>query len=249
MRINLYVHFDSVTSHIMTRGINIMPTDFETKYVPNNLILAESPANFGRFDVRTNFKILRGKPEVMEYFNYCRKENIRVSNWIDFESVTMMHQLTPAEIAEILYLFHANQTLRSAFFYKLQNNYAFLTLPNGLTKTYYRYVHHFNLRFQRVMQEQVQGLLNESRTFFFNKKEIAKPLPEAIVKQLSPLFSRGLKIDLTQAYEEGTQWNIPLFVIEDELTLLTTNQSQKEQIGQLIYEFKDKRWQVEIIED
>ena len=74
MRINLYVHYDSVTSHIMTRGINLMPTDFDAKYVPNNMILAEAPSNFGKYDVRTNFKILRGKPEVLEYLNYCRKE-------------------------------------------------------------------------------------------------------------------------------------------------------------------------------
>ena len=246
MRINLYVHYDSVTSHIMTRGINLMPTDFDAKYVPNNMILAEAPSNFGKYDVRTNFKILRGKPEVLEYLNYCRKEKVRVSNWMDFESVSMMHQLTPNEIAEILYLFHANQTLRSAFFYKLQNNYAFLTLPNGLIKTYYRYSQHFNLRFQRVLQEQMQILLNEGCSFFFKKKEIAKPVPEAIVEQIAPLFTKGLKIDFAQAYDTAGQWFVPLFIIEDELTLLTSNQSQTDQVGQLVYNYQEKIWQVEL---
>lgn len=246
MKLNLYVHYDSVSSHVMTRGINFLPSDFESKYVPNNLIVEDVPSGLGRFDVRTNFKLLRGKQEVLEYLNYCEKEKIRVSNWIDFESVTMMHQLTPNEIAEILYLFHAQQALRSGFFYKLQNNYVYLTLSNGLVKTYYRYVQHFNPRFKRVMEEQMTTMLNEGKSFFFSKKEEAAKMPEEIVENLLGLFARGLKVDITQAFFDADQWVIPLFVIEDELTLLTINQSREEQVGFLAYHVKDKKWKVDL---
>ena len=62
-RVNLYVHYDSVTNYMMTRALSLTSDDFSAQNLPNNLILAEAPANFGRFDVQTNFKILRGRSE------------------------------------------------------------------------------------------------------------------------------------------------------------------------------------------
>lgn len=246
MRLNLYVHYDSVTNHVMTRGINFLPIDFDFKAIPNNIILDSAVPGFGRFDTATNFYLIRGKQDVLEFLNHCQKENVRIPDWIDFESMTLMHQLTPTEISEILYLFHANQTMRSAFFYKLQNNYAYLTLPNGLLKTYYRQVKHFNPRFQRVMVDQVQGLLNEGKSLFFGKKQQAARMPKEVVDKLQGLFVRGLKIDITQAYQEGQEWMIPLFIIEDELTLLTVNQSKSQQEGYIIYRIDQGIWEVVI---
>ncbi|MBR7927883.1 hypothetical protein KBI51_06805 [Aerococcaceae bacterium zg-ZUI334] len=243
MRVNLYIHHDTVTSHIMTRGINFRTEDFETKFIPENIILAQAPTAFGHFDMRTNFKILRGKQEVLEYMAYCQNQNVRMSNWIDFESVALMHQLSGNEIAEILYLFHANQTLRSAFFYKLQNNYVYLVLPNGLVKTYYRHVTHFYPRFQRVMQEQVQQLVNETKSIF-SKKSTVSPVPEDIAQRLAPLFSRGLKVDVVQAYLEQQHWIVPLYIIEDELTFITVNQPLTDAIGHLSYSLTNQTWEI-----
>lgn len=247
-RINLYVHYDSVTNHIMTRGINLLSNDFDEHYLPNNLILAEAPAEFGRFDAQTNFKILRGRAEVASYMETCQKEHIRLSNWIDFETIEMMHQLTPAEIAELLYLFHASSSLRSAFFYKLQNNYVFLTLPNGLNKVYYRHMTHFYLRFRRVMKERMLDVVNEGRNFLFGRKEKVAPMPIELVEELAPLFSNGLKVNFSQAYQSGSKWLIPLMIIEDELTLLSQQQDLAEQVGSIVYDLTTERWQVDLEE-
>lgn len=76
-RVNLYVHYDSVTNHIMTRGIDLVLEDFEFQYMPNNIILAQAPPEVGRFDAQTNFKVLRNKTEVANYFE---AEQRRVAN-------------------------------------------------------------------------------------------------------------------------------------------------------------------------
>lgn len=230
----------------MTRGINFTQDDFDAKYLPQNLIVETLPSGIGRFDVRTNFKILRGKQDILEYFNYCHKNGVRLANWIDVESISMMQQLTPNEIAEILYLFHANQTLRSAFFYKLQNNYVYLTLPNGLLKVYYRYISHFYPRFNRVAKEKMETIVNEGKSRFFGKKKIVSEMPQAVIEQLSPLFSRGLKLDFTQIMLDNGVWVVPLFIIEDELTLLSANQALTEQVGQLVYHSQTDHWQVNV---
>lgn len=245
-RVNLYVHYDSVTNYVMTRGIGLNSSDFETQYIPNNLILAEAPADFGRYDVQTNFKVLRGKMEVLNYMEVCQSKGLRMSNWIDFESMELMHQLTPNEIAELLYLFHSSSVLRSAFFYKLQNNYVFLTLPNGLSKMYYRHVAHFYPRFQRVIRERVEDLVNESRARFFARREQVAELPMEIVLEIAPLFASGLKVNFTQAYADKLAWYLPLMSLEDELTLLTQGQSLNERVGTLIYDISLQEWRLNL---
>lgn len=245
-RINLYVHYDSVTNHVMTRAINLTSEDFQDRFFPQNMILAEAPPDFGRYDVQTDFKILRGQTEVQSYLETAHKEGLRLSNWMDFESIDSMHQLTPNEIAELLYFFHANKSLKSAFFYKLQNNYVYLTLPNGLNKMYYRYVTHFYPRFQRVMQEQTYQLINESHSLFFMKKQAVAPLSETVTERIAPIFSAGLKVNFAQAYQKGTQWFIPINIIEDQLTLLRQDQRPVDHLGFFIYDTNRENWQVDI---
>lgn len=245
-RINLYIHYDSVTNHIMTRGINLLSADFEENYIPNHMILADAPAAFGRFDAQTNFKILRGQREVIDYLDICHGEGMQLSNWIDFESISAMHNLTPNEIAEILYLFHASNTLRSAFFYKLQNNYVFLTLPNGLNKMYYRHAHHFYPRFRRVLRREMGELINEGRNWFFMKKEKVSTFPQELAERIAPLFVDGLKINFSQASLREACWYVPLDIIEDELTLLTQSQVPSEHVGHLIYNTQTQLWVLEI---
>ncbi len=245
-RLNLYIHYDSVTNHFMTRGFDFTTTDFSKQYLPQNLILANAPEEFGRYDVQTDFKILRGQNEVYDYIDLCFKENRRMSNWIDFDSLELMHQLAPFEIAELLYLFHANKALKSPFFYKLQNNYVYLTMPNGLNKTYYRHMSHFYPRFQRVLSERVNDMANETAGWFRRRRYQILPFPLGQVEELSPLFMNGLKIDFQQAYEESNSWHIPLFIIEDQLTLLTRSLPLTQKVGKITYSLSEGMWQVEI---
>ncbi|MGX7108942.1 hypothetical protein [Facklamia miroungae] len=244
-RINLYVHYDAVTNYFMTRGITLKTIDFNRQYLPQNIILADAPEEFGRFDVQTDFKILRNQTEVLDYFELCQKEGRRMSNWIDFDSIEMMHQLTPVEISELLYLFHANKALRSPFFYKLQNNYVYLTMSNGLNKTYYRHMSHFYGRFARSLSEHVANMINENIHWLTRRKKIVQPIPINLVEELSPLFMSGLKIDFRQAIKEIDAWSIPLYIIEDELTYLTRNFDRKDAVGQIIYQESGSQWRIE----
>lgn len=245
-RKNLYIHYDSVTNHVMTRAINFISQDFLDRYYPQNMILADAPQDFGRFDGQTNFKILRGKEEIHHYLTKAVKMGLRISNWVDFESLEAMHQLSANEIAEILYLFHANKSLRSAFFYKLQNNYLYLTLPNGLNKMYYRYVTHFYPRFQRVMREELIAVVNETNPFRFLHKTNIKPMSDMVVEEIAPVFASGLKVNFSQAYLKGTSWYIPMNIIEDQLTLLSQDQRPSDHVGFIIYDTNREQWLVEL---
>lgn len=243
-RMNVYVHYDSVTNYTMTRALSLTSDDFNSQNLPKNLILAEAPVNVGRFDVQTNFKILRGRSEVLAYMEMCQRENLRMSNWIDFDSVDLMHELSAQEIAELLYLFHSSNVLRSAFFYKLQNDFVYLTLANGLNKTFYRHIQDFYVRFQRGMTEKMTQIANESRSLFFNRRVLVPLMPLSVVEEIAVLFPEGLKIDFVQAQLEHHKWHVPLYIIEDELTLLTQEQPKHEQVGELLFDTESGQWRV-----
>lgn len=244
MRRNMYIHYDSVTNHIMTRSIDLRVEDFPEGFFPKNLILGDSPDNYGRFDPQTNFTIIRGPAYVREYMLSVRQAGLRLSNWIDFEDIETMHMLSPQEIADLLYLFHAHRGLRSAFYYKLQNNYVFLTLPNGLIKMFYRYVDHFSSRFQRAVQQMMYQMINENRLFFSQKTRVT-PLSNHLVNQITPYFTNGLKINFSQSYIVEQKHYVPLDIIEDELTLLSLDQQPKEHIGFMIYDTSTGEWGLE----
>ena len=246
-QLNLYIHYDSVTNHMMTRGIDLRVDDFPPSYFPKNLILAEAPKDFGRFDPQTNFKILRGSEEVRDYMMTTDKQKVRMSNWIDFESIESMHLLTPNEISELLYLFHANRSMKSAFFYKLQNNYVYLTLPNGLNKMFYRHVQHFLPRFQRGLTQTMEQLIRENNRIWFARRKVVLPLLDGeIAEKMVDFFADGLKVNFKQYHQEGSRWFIPLDIIEDELTLLSRDQLPQDHIGYLIYDSDNGTWQAEL---
>ena len=56
---DLYVHYETVTNHVLTRGVDLIYDDFSNEFFPENMILSEEPVDFGRFDAQTNFKIER----------------------------------------------------------------------------------------------------------------------------------------------------------------------------------------------
>ncbi len=249
-RENLYIHHDAVSNHIMTRGINFLNDDFPKGFFPNNLILGDSPEDTGRMDVQTNFKILRGSHEIIDYLETCERKNQRVSDWIDFRSFETMHQLTPAEIAELLYLFHSHRTMRSAFFYKLQNNFAYLSFPNGLNKVYYRQSSHFYPRLQRVLRERMTQLINERGIRRWTFRQVtSNEVPRYVVKKLSTAFNKGLKINFNQAYRSGTYWRVPMMSIQDDLALLDTDQSLTQSIGEIIYDLNSQQWTLDLLTD
>lgn len=242
---NLYVYYDSVTSHVVTRGIPFTPGDFPEGFFPEHILFNDSRLDLGRYDSQTHFKVLRGPEVIRQYFQSVAGRNQAMVNWIDFESIDLLHQLAPNEIAEILYLFHTSRPLHSVFFYKLQNNYAHVNMANGLNKTYYRYVDQFYSRFCRGLADQMVDLVNYSRSFFLPRRKVKPPAPDW-VQVLMPVFSRGLKINVTQSFTKGSQYWIPLNIIEDQLTLLSQEQRPQDHMGFIIYDDTPQKWSLDL---
>ena len=94
------------------------------------------------------------------------------------------------------------------------------------------------------MTERMMDLVNENKNLFFSKHQTVSLLPAHVAEELAPLFANGIKVDFVQAHSHNGKWSVPLFVIEDELTLLSQNQNMAEQIGEIVYDTSANHWRL-----
>lgn len=124
--------------------------------------------SIGTYDNHIGFQVIKGQENVKAFFRKDGQSSA-MGKWIDFVNVDMLHLLTPIEISEILYIAHAHTHLHSPFYYKLQNNYIYLTLPNGFIKMYYRYLEQFHELFAEAINK-LKEKVNEKKRFYQKSK-------------------------------------------------------------------------------
>ena len=220
----LYVLLDPTSNHVTTRGVGLKFLTKAMKKLPRNIVLLSGAKAQGSFDDYTRFEVIRGEKSVGDFINCQEFLPLPTVKWVDYDSQELFHQLTPGEIAEMLYLAHANRHWHSPFFYKLQNNYVCLPMENQLVKIYYRYINEFYyqlaLSFKRCLQLQRRP---EKRSIFFlnqvamPKQKIQEP-SVYFIKSLLHLLYEGVIFDFSQAYAtDKTGMHIPVYLAEDQV--------------------------------
>ena len=170
-------------------------------------------AKAGVYDRFTGFRVVKGQEAVKEFLDNGMKNPDSLGAWIDFANMEMLHQLTPVEISELLYIAHAHNYLHSPFYYKLQNNYIYLSLPNHFTKMYFRYLEEFLDQFADSITQRMQKKVNEKRRFFQKEKVIAPFIVER-KKDLVTLFREGVCLSFRQLEITDGIYQIPIFVCD-----------------------------------
>lgn len=126
---SVYVHIDTTSNAVLTKGLTA--TDFANSIVhfPQNLLLLDPSASAGEYESHTGLKVIRGTENIQRFFSSSRnRRGFDELKWIDFTDLTMLKELTPLEISELLYFGHMKTHLHSPFFYKLQNNFVYFDL-------------------------------------------------------------------------------------------------------------------------
>ena len=126
----LYIHYDSVSNHVLAKSIAFHLSALPQSEIPQNILLLNGKSSLATHDAYTGFMWIKGRKNVLEYLQGVAEGKEAPSNWVDFDSIEFVHQLTPQEIADLLYISHAKTHLHSPFFYKLQNNFIYLCLDN-----------------------------------------------------------------------------------------------------------------------
>lgn len=247
----IFVHMDTTSNVVLTRGIHA--DDFHRGLIhrPNNLLLLNPASSEGEFETHTGLKIIRGNYAVEQFLQMLsRKKNTTDMRWIDFTDLTMVKELSALEISELLYLGHMKTHLHSPFFYKLQNNFVYFELDDDLLRVYYRYIEEF----YRILAKKITAIIyqevNDQRPFFRRKLIEVPTLPIDLVKELRELLKDGLAFNFPKAKLTSKAVEIPLYAIEEAGSRLN-NQSlrQTEKVGTLTYLTKQTQWQLDIDPD
>lgn len=243
LRQNIYVHLDGISNSVLTKGLGHQDFDRYTVHRPKNLLLLGASEIEGEYEAHTGFRVIRGQEQVDRYFSNLNYNNRQEIKWLDFEEYDTLKRLTANEIAEILYLSHMKMQLRSPFFYKLQNNYAFFETEQEVMKVYYRNIDEFYQSLAKKITDKVLYQLNANRSIFAKRCTTINPLPYDIVKELKSLMQEGTVFEFSQVGLDEGEYRIPVHVVEDNLRKIESNQLfMEEKVGVLTYKHQKMAW-------
>lgn len=140
-----------------------------------------------------NFKIFEGMDDIakLKLKNIYRYGNF---NFVDYANTALVSSLTKEQIAELLYLTHMYEPLKSPFFDILQNNYAYLSHDDGwYCKLYCKEWQTATLILRNKLLKCIQ------QTFSDN----VHSLPDGLVEKITELSTRGLLIQLDAETQKG----------------------------------------------
>ena len=242
---SIYVHLDSISNHVLSSAIKFQPAVLSQNEVPKNILLLKGRSPLAIYDDYTGFYYIKDEKKIMAFLEEVQN-SVTEYNWIDFESLEFLHQFTPQEIADLLYISHANTHLHSPFFYKLQNNFIFLNLGKEYTKVYYRKMDDFyrQLAFQ-LMNKMSEEMTRLSRRLFFNQEKKAEELPVELLKELVTYFKVGMVFSTERITKDMKAYTIPLYIAEDRYHVMENVYIKENLFGQLMYH-EENGWSLEI---
>ena len=230
----------------MTKGIQHADFYQSVLHQPKNLLLLDPDTDDGVFESHTGLKIIEGQDAVGSYLSSLkRRREKNPVKWIDFSDVAMLKQLSAQEIAELLYFGHMKIHLRSPFFYKLQNNFAYFELSETLNRVYYRYLEEFYRVLGDKLVHNTLLKINDRKSFFKRNLPVAK-IPEELLVELKPYLLEGVVFNCQQSEPINKEYQIPLYIVEDRISKTEEDDFEGEKaVAYLTYHTGKKTWHFE----
>lgn len=136
---HLYVHTNELNQFVIFSGLNSREFISSVGQLDNLLLLKHHQSNDeeGSFNMHTRLAFIEQK-EILKFAKMASDQK-RDLCWMDFKSEKKLNLLTPQEQAELLYIGHKKEPIRSPFYHQLQNRFVYLeTKDEKLVKVYVR---------------------------------------------------------------------------------------------------------------
>lgn len=244
----IYIHMDTISNAVLTKGISLSFFYRSLAHVPSNLLLLNPTAEEGEYDPHTGLKIIRSQGEVQRFMQLTQRRGDMDVQWIDFSDLHLLKQLTPVEISELLYFGHMKTQLHSPFFYKLQNDYVVLRLSQEVNKIYYRHLDDFYRTLSVCLQNELSQRLSTTRGFF--KKNVDVSYPDmGVLQRLKQVFQEGAVLHFGEMTRCESDYMIPIYIVEDQMRNIEDIRYQPHmKMATLIYHAPKKIWRVHLEE-
>ncbi|KRL01851.1 hypothetical protein [Liquorilactobacillus capillatus] len=249
MRDNIvYVYLERVSHLTLSYGISVKNFMAGVEMLPTNLLSLGPVDPNQEIDIYSGFNMYIGIDDVRSYLTDKQNKN---QEWIDFDNAYDIEALTPTEVSELLYLGHAYTHLKSPFYYKLQNNYVYLTLPNGAKKVYYRNLPQFYKVLAKCLTGHLAEVYREKKSFLRLRYKFID-FPTELAKQMFSLMINGVVFDFGGAKIKGQEAKVPILIAPDSVYQLKWHEptmlvEKSKVVGNLKYHLNTRMWELEVL--
>lgn len=244
----IYLHLDTISNSLFARGLAVDDFSASLLEVPEHILLLDANETEGEYEPHTGLRVVRGKTAVTRYFFQKSKQNDAQLKWLDFKDLDLLQQVTPMEIAELLYFGHMMSQLRSPFFYKLQNKYVYFEKPGDITKVYYRRMEDFYRLISHKISDVVFQKINKRKGLFKATINIS-PIDPEVIKELKVSFQEGVILDTRQTYLLNDLYVIPLYLGDDRVKVIDGRHLKEEnRVGEISYDLSTDNWDISILD-
>lgn len=166
---HIYIHMNEVDQFVIFSDLTLQK--FMSSVGPlQNLLLLKHNYEDGSFNMHTQLDFIMAE----EIPKFVKKigDSPKSLCWIDFVDEKRVNQLTPIEQAELLYLSHKKEPIRSPFSTKLQNRYVYFSSEvEKMSKIYFKNLNDSELLISNVFNSYIQE--KESTSGFWRRKSKA----------------------------------------------------------------------------
>lgn len=191
---HLYVHVNDVEHFALFSGITVQ------RFIRNfselsALLLLKHRYDDASFNMHTQLEFI--VPEQHNHFIKNFTEGPFELCFMDFEDERKLNMLSPQEQAELLYIAHKKEAIRSPFYHHLQNRFVYLSDEGEkITKIYFRDMADFNHLVANVFTQLISEK-TKSTAFWRKKNNIVLPrLSAEKVTLHNELFEDGVLMSL-----------------------------------------------------
>lgn len=203
----IYVHYEPLAHLFLTAGLSASDV-LAAARVPFRHLLLLPPVSDDEFiDPHTGFNEISGAEAVAAFL---RSKQARDRSWLDYKHGTYLRELTPSEIAELLYLGHAKRHIQPPYYYKLQNQIVYLPLASGMVTLYVRKLELFSQALSAAIVRTLRLAANDQPFWLRLRSQHFPAVPPSVVEALYPAFEDGLILDFSRGLFSRDQVKIPL---------------------------------------
>ena len=242
---HLYIYLNDADQFALFSGLTFAQF-MDAMKMPKNLLLLKHSYDDASYNMHTHMEFA-----AQEEYPALRKSRAAKEGefcWIDFRSEKQVNSLTPQEQAELLYIGHKKETVRSPFYSTLLNEFVYLSSEDEqTTKIYFRNLQRMN---ELVGNYFIQSIRREDhgQNFWRRRvKDMIPELPEEILNSIKSLYREGILISL--ADPEKTKNTIELHIRQvEEISFMDDfwsnidDYTKQDVIKKIIYDRKLKKW-------
>lgn len=237
----IYIHYEPFAHLFVTAGISADDLIASEETFSRLLVLPPIDDNLP-LDPTTGFNLVSGDEEVR---TFMRSREARKNSWLDCGEGAYLQEMTPREVAELLYLAHAKTHLQPPFYSKLQNQLAYVPSGDDLTRLYIRRLSLFERTLAQAILRRLRLAANE-QPFWLRLRGLDFLSPnQAVLRALMPYFEDGALLDFSAASFFREAAEVPLFHAKNHLQALDdAPMDAADKLGELHYDSEQQSWEL-----